>query len=345
LVLGLLGSSPAAAVSTATTTAVNARRAAATSSAVLKVLAQGSKLTMTGRASEGFAEVVLGTRKAWVSTTYLKATSGVPAVVSTRVATTALDIRSSAADQYTRIAEVRKGATLSITGVVANGRAQVIHAGAARWVTAKYLTTPAATRPTAPELPRVTGTRYATTSLTIRSTSADRYTAVAEVPRGTALRITAVVVNGRRQIVWNGAARWVTAKYLSTRQPSVDNGAGAAVERGLTPNAIKVHRAGRLRFPQITTYYGVRPDSIPDHPSGRALDLMIPGYTSAKGKALGEQVAAWARANADDLGIQYVIWNQRIWNVQRDKEGWRPMGDRGGDSANHKNHVHITVYR
>ena len=59
---------------------------------------------------------------------------------------------------------------------------------------------------------------------------------------------------------------------------------------------------------------------------------------------VGQEVANWARANAKTLGIQYVIWNQRIWNVQRDKEGWRPMADRGGDSANHKNHVHITVY-
>ena len=40
----------------------------------------------------------------------------------------------------------------------------------------------------------------------------------------------------------------------------------------------------------------------------------------------------------------YVIWNQRIWNIQRNGEGWRYMADRGGDSANHKNHVHITVY-
>ena len=60
--------------------------------------------------------------------------------------------------------------------------------------------------------------------------------------------------------------------------------------------------------------------------------------------ALGDDLAAWTRAHAKQLGIQYVIWNQRIWNVQRDKEGWRPMADRGGDSANHKNHVHITVY-
>ena len=71
---------------------------------------------------------------------------------------------------------------------------------------------------------------------------------------------------------------------------------------------------------------------------------MIPAYGSASGRALGQEIASWARANADSLGIQYVIWNQHIWNVQRDEDGWRYMADRGSDSANHKNHVHITVY-
>jgi ribonuclease D len=70
---------------------------------------------------------------------------------------------------------------------------------------------------------------------------------------------------------------------------------------------------------------------------------MIPNYRSASGKALGYKVAAWAKANARDLEINYVIWNQHIWNVQRNGEGWRYMADRGDDSSNHKNHVHITV--
>ena len=70
---------------------------------------------------------------------------------------------------------------------------------------------------------------------------------------------------------------------------------------------------------------------------------MIPQYRSASGKQLGGNVAAWARANAKSLGITYVIWNQRIWSVGRSSEGWRAMANRGGDSANHKDHVHINV--
>lgn len=341
-------SSVAAGSLRATTTAVNARAGGSTSFAVLKVLSRGTKVTLTGRTSGGFAEIVLGGRKAWVSMTYLTRTTGLPAVVGTRVSTAALDIRTGSGAGASKVAEVRKGTRLSITGVVANGRAQVIYNRAARWVTARYLATPRATQPSTPALPRVTGTRYATATLSIRSTSAAGSSVVAEVQRGTALSITGKVVNGRMQIIWNKSVRWVTASYLTSTRPGGSTtgttGAGAAVERGLQPNAIKVHRAARAAFPRITTYYGVRPGTIPDHPSGRALDLMIPSYTSASGKALGGEVAAWARANHKQLGIQYVIWNQRIWNVQRDKEGWRFMADRGDDSANHKNHVHITVY-
>ena len=131
------------------------------------------------------------------------------------------------------------------------------------------------------------------------------------------------------QIVYNKAARWVTAKYLSKSRPSSTAPGRYAVEKGLQPNAIRLHRATRARFPQITTYYGVRRANTPDHPSGRAL---------------GFEVAAWARTNARSLRIKYVIWDQRIWNIQRNDEGWRHMAGRGNDSANHKDHVHVSLY-
>ena len=180
--------------------------------------------------------------------------------------------------------------------------------------------------------------------MNIRSTYTDKYKLITEVPRGTKLSITGVVKNGKMQIVFEKAVRWVTAKYLSKSAQSSMPPSWRAVERGLKPNAIKVHRAARAKFPQITTYYTLRAGVFTDHSTGRALDLMIPNYKSASGKALGYKVAAWAKANARDLGINYVIWNQHIWNITRDSEGWRYMADRGGDSANHKNHVHITVF-
>ncbi len=330
----------------ATTTDLNLRAGGGTSYAVRRVLAGGVRVTMTGRTKGEFAQVIAGSTTGWASTRYLRLASGLPAVISTRVATAPLDLRTSSGAGSRTVGEVKKGTTLSITGATANDRAQIVYRSTVRWVTARYLALPPTTMPSGPTLPRVTGTRYATASLDIRSNSTEDYEAVSEVPRGTALKITGLIERGRMRIIFDGAVRWVTARYLSKTKPSSTGGGsgGYAVEKGLKPNAIKVHRAAMEEFPQIVTYYGVRKDPIPDHPSGRALDLMLPNYSSASGRALGYAVRDWARAHARELGIQYVIFHQHIWNIQRDSEGWRYMSNRGSDSANHINHVHVTVY-
>ena len=329
-----------------TTTALNLREGPGLSYDVITVIREGVAVTMTGKTARGFAEVYHGKIRGWASLQYLASASDIlPRVIGTRVATAVLNIWAKSSGTAV-ITEVPKGTKLSITGATQNGRAQIIFRSRIRWVTAKYLSNPTATGPTTPSLPEITGYRYATVALNIRSTYTDSYRLIGEVPAGTKLAITGVIKDGRAQIVYNSAVRWVTAKYLSTTKPAVPvlSGGSYAVENGLVPNAIKVHRAAMVAFPQITTYYGVRADSLPDHPSGRALDLMIPNYTSAAGQALGYQVADWAKINARELGINYVIWHQHIWNIERDAEGWRYMADRGGDSANHINHVHITVY-
>jgi uncharacterized protein YgiM (DUF1202 family) len=328
-----------------TTTALNLRTGPGLSYRVIKVLKGGARVTMTGKTARGWAELVNGRSTGWSSVQYLASSMyGRPAIIGKRVATADLDIRTTSGAGSQTVAEVKKGTALSVTGAIQNGRAQIIYKGAIRWVTARYLTRLTSNLPSPPKLPKITGTRYATAALNIRSTYTDRYRLITEVPRGTELKITGVVKNGRMQIIFEKAVRWVTAKYLSKSAPSSIPSSWRAVETGLKPNAIKVHRAMRARFPQITGYGGVRPSVIPDHEQGRALDCMIPNYQSASGRAFGYEVAAWTKANARSLGINYVIWNQHIWNITRDSEGWRFMADRGSDSANHKNHIHITVF-
>jgi hypothetical protein len=69
-----------------------------------------------------------------------------------------------------------------------------------------------------------------------------------------------------------------------------------------------------------------------DHPGGKALDLMTTD------ESRGDAIAECALANADELGVTYVIWNQRM----NTGSGWEAMEDRGGDTANHRDHVHIS---
>ncbi|GGS99058.1 hypothetical protein GCM10010156_66500 [Planobispora rosea] len=93
-----------------------------------------------------------------------------------------------------------------------------------------------------------------------------------------------------------------------------------------------------------------RPDGgIPgggEHPLGRACDFMLStgGRLPAPGEqARGDAIAAWAQAHAARLGIRYIIWKQRIWQTRLPGQGWKPMTDRGGHTANHFDHVHISV--
>lgn len=74
-----------------------------------------------------------------------------------------------------------------------------------------------------------------------------------------------------------------------------------------------------------------------DHPLGLALDFM-----TEKDMAKGQALAEYVKSNAQAYGIKYVIWNQKIWSVERAAEGWRSMEDRGSDTANHKDHVHVS---
>lgn len=93
----------------------------------------------------------------------------------------------------------------------------------------------------------------------------------------------------------------------------------------------------------ITTVGGYRagdPDPY-GHTAGLALDFMTNDIRG--GAAAGTRLARYARAHHSDLGVQYVVWRQQIWNIARDDEGWRDMPDRGNPTDNHMDHVHISL--
>lgn len=77
------------------------------------------------------------------------------------------------------------------------------------------------------------------------------------------------------------------------------------------------------------------------HPAGLALDFMINDITD--GTAVGDRLAEYLMANATDLGVAYIIWQQRIWSPERPGEGWRLMEDRGSPTQNHMDHVHLSL--
>jgi hypothetical protein len=174
-----------------------------------------------------------------------------------------------------------------------------------------------------------------------------------------------VLVTGRREagrveLVLGGKARWVTAGYLAekkpvppappapepSRAPAASSGRSAApaaasctngtsVPSGVSPNVAKVHEAVCAAFPEISTYGTFRGDG--EHAQGIAIDIMVSG-------SRGQEVAEFVRAHYSELGVNYIIYSQQIWSVDRSGEGWRGMEDRGSTTANHYDHVHVTTY-
>lgn len=110
-------------------------------------------------------------------------------------------------------------------------------------------------------------------------------------------------------------------------------------EGGLQVNTIGLKRTIETLFPAIQSIGGFREDAIADHPSGAAIDVMIPGYDTAEGKAYGDQIAAWLQQNGAALGVKSFIW-QDTWNpITEDGEAHR-LG-REGDTQGHYDHLHI----
>jgi uncharacterized protein YraI len=201
---------------------------------------------------------------------------------------------------------------------------------------------------------KVVDSKYATTQLNVRTQPSADSSVVGTVSKGTKLSVTRTISNGFRYISYRGKGRWVKNQYLSDTKPksttaisSNSSGSGgisgapcpsgSSVEDGLTPDAIRVHRAVCHRYPQVTSFLGVR-SSSGFHGEGRALDCMI------SDSSVGWDLAKWVRANARSLGVMEVIYRQQIWTVQRSSEGWRSMSDRGSPTANHMDHVHVSVY-
>lgn len=99
------------------------------------------------------------------------------------------------------------------------------------------------------------------------------------------------------------------------------------------------------KFGPFPTIGCSRPGDPQDHGSGTACDFMESTggkMPSASAQAHGDRVAQYVIDNASRLGIKYVIWRQRIYDM-RGSGGWRQMEDRGSVTQNHYDHVHVSV--
>jgi hypothetical protein len=198
-----------------------------------------------------------------------------------------------------------------------------------------------------PPVPADLSPRWATVALNVWSQADEASHRITVVPAGDKVQVTGLTHGPWAQVASGDRLGWAHKAYLARSKPAPGitvsghvSGApcpdGSAVESGLRPHTIEVYRAVCAAFPAVTSWGGLS-GSGGDHGAGLALDIMCTG-------SLGDAIAAYVRAHASDLGVSYVIWSQHIWTVQRSSEGWRAMPDRGSTTANHYDHVHVSVY-
>jgi hypothetical protein len=216
--------------------------------------------------------------------------------------------------------------------------------------------------------PRAVDQQWAAAPLNVWTGPGEHTKRVGLVERGTKLAVTGQRVSGFAEVLLGDKKRdrWVNARYLANQKPkpkpkpqpsrggssastsgstsgSSSGGGlstapcpdGSSIEAGLTSNAVAAYRAVCNAFPSLTSYGGREPRG--EHFDGRAIDFM----TSS---SLGNAIAEYLRANAGTLNVRNIIWAQRIWSSERASEGWRPMSDRGSATANHYDHVHVSVH-
>ncbi|TQN31223.1 hypothetical protein FHX37_1119 [Haloactinospora alba] len=121
----------------------------------------------------------------------------------------------------------------------------------------------------------------------------------------------------------------------------------------LTPRTRQMREIIIEKFGENEEHGGVgcyRPDGgyvVGEHPKGRACDFMVDDngrMPSQEQIDHGYEIAEWAQENAERLGIMYIIYRQKIWDIRRGDEGWRDMSDRGSITENHFDHVHISMF-
>ncbi len=309
------------------------RTKAKVSATALKVAPKGTVMLVTGETSGIYTKVTVAGVNGWASTRRLTAkTIVLPDVVANYTTTASLALRTSAAVSATNQVTIPTGATVGGSGKHSGSYSQVVYSGRVGWVITGYLKAVAGTDASL-VLPMRATTVYAMFEVPILQSAAADASAVGKVAIGVALRGTGEVKDAYTAVIWNGTTAWVDSAKVTVSLGSVgldkleSYGKAAVIEI-------------RPLFPKITSIYGWRASSSysSDHPNGRAVDFMIPDYK--KNKALGDALAAYVIANGKRLHVTYLIWQQRSYTLTRGT--WKAMDDRGGDTANHMDHVHVS---
>ena len=218
------------------------------------------------------------------------------------------------------------------------------------------------------------GTKFIQTDTVVRAQASGEAAELGKVKAGDQVSVMDKVEGNFRQVAFDGKVGYVlearlgdaapvkeepkpvkkaakatttAAKATAKAAPAAKQSEGAAkydgpssysgkTVLGLKPKAMVVYNAvtARWSFSSIGGYRSSNNRS--NHGQGGAIDFM-----TYKDSAKGWAVAHYLAANASAFQIDHIIFEQKIWTPY--KPYWRPMANRGSITANHYDHVHVSV--
>lgn len=163
---------------------------------------------------------------------------------------------------------------------------------------------------------------------------------------------------GAATVVATTAGSGACATEAAPPGPNTGNNPGQMVDDPTSAGQITERTAYilsqvRARFPNNAwSCWSERPGDDSEHEIGRACDGTFGNSigTAAAGASLefGWAVTNWLKDHAETLGVEYLIWQGRIWSVAHASEGWRPydgggMHDPTSVTGGHFDHCHFTA--
>lgn len=191
----------------------------------------------------------------------------------------------------------------------------------------------------------VGSTLKTTTALNLRSGASTGYGILTVMPQGASVTVVrSAPVNGWYNIKYGTRTGWASGKYLYVPGTSSGGSTGGATVRIL--GGPVVSHAQSFANSACSKYgcpyeLGTREGHSPTRT--RAIDFMMSRYgTVASGgeQTRGTNIANYAISAERTFKVTYAIWRQRINSA--DGRGWRFMENRGSNTQNHYDHVHVS---
>ncbi|MGP9608463.1 SH3 domain-containing protein [Glutamicibacter sp. AOP33-2CA-4] len=334
---------PTAKKSAYTTANLNVRSGAGTSHRSLGVIPKGEKVTIH-TTSSGWSQVSSSQGTGWASSAYLstsaksdsqpkgedKDDSVRPIGGSTQWTTANLNLRSGAGTSHRSLGVIPKGEKLTVHLTTA-GWSKVTASEGTGYVSADYLSD---------EKPSSAQYRWTTGSLHLRTGPGTSYASKGILPAYGRVQLISAQ-NGWAKVTSSVGTGYVSSRYLST----------AELHPVRSDTQVVIKQLRQLFAGDFTSLGTVRPGSV-GHSSGKAVDAMIGNYRSAAGIAAGDRISQFLLDNRKQLGVHYLIWQDKIWLSEA--KGWEPYSTSGkygtqftdnwNDTTRHMDHVHVETY-